>query len=73
MYVCMYIYINILIYLYMYIYIYIYTYIHTNMHMYTYTYTLVCKNRKAFLNSVFCGKANEFILTCLAHVEEVFL
>ena len=54
-------------------YIYTNTHIHTNMHMYTYTYTLVCKNRKAFLNSVFCDKANEFILTCLAHVEEVFL
>ena len=54
-------------------YIYTNTHIHTNMHMYTYTYTLVWKNRKAFLNSVFCGKANEFILTCLAHVEEVFL
>ena len=43
------------------------------LHVYTYTYTLVCKNRKAFLNSVFCDNANEFILTCLAHVEEVFL
>ena len=43
------------------------------LHVYTYIYTLVCKNRKAFLNSVFCDNASEFILTCLAHVEEVFL
>ena len=48
------------------------------MHVHIYTSNLIYRNRttfyifKSYLNGAFCDNANQFILTCWTHLEEVF-